>query len=548
MGFYLNKPNREIISMVLKKLSVLLLCLTLVLAAPRSMRLPEVEEKKEHVKPEEKEQVDDTIPEEVDTGLLYDNYLKQVLKVLESNSELRKKMEEASVDDIKNGKLSHAVNFLPDELRDKLNTVKKEEIHRLRRLVQAKKEDDEGQRLGGKSYLKQIANHLDHKNPHTFEADDLTNLIKAATNDLEEYDSEREDDFKNMEMEKELRRKEKLKKLNDQDRKQAEERFLKEQKEQADKHRTNHPGGRAQLEEVWNEEDGLDDQKFNPKTFFNLHDLNGDGVMDHNELEALFVKDLVKVYEDMKDTPEKHMKMDEEKRRMRKHVMSEVDKNQDHMVSLEEFMKYTGTEEFDTPHENYKTIDDLLLDHALYTSSELDKYRDEIHRQEEDIRVKLAALKAEAKQLGGMRRDLTLEKRVTMKDGITEEHEKEKLDEKEAVVKAQEEKVQTLHKQLQNQSKEVVDLKRKAKTHEASEKMIGKIMEKLDNLEHIKKAQESVDKLTSPDKAPMASPEHPAAAAESAAAIALEAAAAPDSAAVPVVNQQQQQADAVNKR
>ena len=51
--------------MVLKKLSVLLLCLTLVLAAPRSMRLPEVEEKKEHVKPEEKEQVDDTIPEEV---------------------------------------------------------------------------------------------------------------------------------------------------------------------------------------------------------------------------------------------------------------------------------------------------------------------------------------------------------------------------------------------------------------------------------------------------------------------------------------------------
>ena len=44
-----------------------------------------------------------------------------------------------------------------------------------------------------------------------------------------------------MEMEKELRRKEKLKKLNDQDRKQAEERFLKEQKEQADKHRTNHP-------------------------------------------------------------------------------------------------------------------------------------------------------------------------------------------------------------------------------------------------------------------------------------------------------------------
>ena len=30
-------------------------------------------------------------------------------------------------------------------------------------------------------------------------------------------------------------------------------------------------GSRAQLEEVWKEEDGLEDQEFNPKTFFRMH-------------------------------------------------------------------------------------------------------------------------------------------------------------------------------------------------------------------------------------------------------------------------------------
>ena len=30
-------------------------------------------------------------------------------------------------------------------------------------------------------------------------------------------------------------------------------------------------GSKAQLEEVWNEEDGLEEQEFEPRTFFQLH-------------------------------------------------------------------------------------------------------------------------------------------------------------------------------------------------------------------------------------------------------------------------------------
>ncbi len=40
----------------------------------------------------------------------------------------------------------------------------------------------------------------------------------------------------------------------------------------------------------------MEGQDFDPKTFFNLHDLNGDGYLDREELDALFQKELDKMY------------------------------------------------------------------------------------------------------------------------------------------------------------------------------------------------------------------------------------------------------------
>lgn len=78
-------------------------------------------------------------------------------------------------------------------------------------------------------------------------------------------------------------------------------------------------GSVAQLREVWEETDGLDPLEFNPKTFFKLHgrvllllwssaalqitdtkllltfsasDTNDDKVLDEQELEALFTKEV----------------------------------------------------------------------------------------------------------------------------------------------------------------------------------------------------------------------------------------------------------------
>lgn len=121
------------------------------------------------------------------------------------------------------------------------------------------------------------------------------------------------------------------------------------------------------------------------KTFFNLHDLTGDGYLDQAELEALFQKELDKVYDknnkedDMKERQERSLFLyrrrrsinisskigslikyiinnqhiiagrtcfsvnyvyfrDEEEARMRKHVMEEMDANKDGLISMEEFL------------------------------------------------------------------------------------------------------------------------------------------------------------------------------------------------------------------
>lgn len=83
--------------------------------------------------------------------------------------------------------------------------------------------------------------HLDIKNQRTFEIADLAKLIKQASQDLEDIDKKRRDEFKTYEMEKEHERREKLKTL-DKEQRDAEEKKQAELEQKHDNHpKVHHP-------------------------------------------------------------------------------------------------------------------------------------------------------------------------------------------------------------------------------------------------------------------------------------------------------------------
>uniref|UniRef100_A0A673XEX7 Nucleobindin-1 n=1 Tax=Salmo trutta TaxID=8032 RepID=A0A673XEX7_SALTR len=304
---------------------------------------------------------EDKQEDNVDTGLYYDRYLREVIEVLETDPHFREKLQTANTEDIKNGRLSKELDLVGHHVRTRLDELKRQEVSRLRMLLKAKLDSTNTQSLqmDHASLLKQFE-HLDPHNQNTFEAKDLELLISTATKDLENYDAERHDEFKRYEMLKEHERREYLKGL-DQEKREKEEKRMEELKDKHRKHpKVNAPGSVAQLREVWEETDGLDPTEFNPKTFFKLHDANGDGVLDEQELEALFAKELEKVY-DPKNEEDDMMEMEEERLRMREHVMK-------------------------------NTLDDTK---PVFTEAELQRFEAELRTKEEELGRRAESLRQE---------------------------------------------------------------------------------------------------------------------------------------------------------
>ncbi|XP_029364030.1 nucleobindin-1 [Echeneis naucrates] len=344
--------------------------------------------------------------ENADTGLYYDRYLREVIEVLETDPHFREKLQTANTEDIKNGRLSKELDLVSHNVRTRLDELKRQEVSRLRMLLKAKLDSTNTQSLqmDHASLLKQFE-HLDPHNQNTFEAKDLELLISTATKDLENYDAERHEEFKRYEMLKEHERREYLKGL-DQEKREREEKRLQELREKHRQHpKVNAPGSVAQLREVWEETDGLDPQEFNPKTFFKLHDTNEDGVLDEQELEALFTKELEKVY-DPKNEEDDMMEMEEERLRMREHIMKNVDINKDRLVSLEEFLKSTEKKEFNNPKE-WETLDAK----PLYTEEELQRFEAELRDKEEELKRRVETLHQEQELLKERGKALEAQKR-----------------------------------------------------------------------------------------------------------------------------------------
>ncbi|XP_060705686.1 nucleobindin-2-like isoform X1 [Hemiscyllium ocellatum] len=345
-------------------------------------------------------------PDSTDTGLYYDRYLREVIDVLETDTHFREKLQTADVEDIKSGKLSTELDLVSHHIRTRLDELKRQEVSRLRMLIRAKMDAEQGEnvQIDHLNLLKQIE-HLDPKNSHTFEARDLELLIRAATKDLENYDQAHHEEFKRYEMLKEHERREYLKTLDGEKRQMEEARFKELKLKHKEHPKVNVPGSRDQLKEVWEETDGLDPNEFDPKTFFKLHDTNSDGVLDEQELEALFTKELEKVY-DPKNEEDDMMEMEEERLRMREHVMNEVDTNKDRLVSLEEFLRSTEKKEFLQP-EEWETLDET----QIYTEEELRQYEKELSQQETELNLKVEQLRKEQEDLQRRQDELDAQKK-----------------------------------------------------------------------------------------------------------------------------------------
>ena len=124
----------------------------------------------------------------------YDRYLREVVSILEEDEKFRQKLENTSIDDIKTGAIAHQLEYVSHHIRTKLDELKRQEVGRLRDLARQKRAMDKMGQVSKDDKL--FPSHLDHSNPHTFEAEDLKRLIKEATKDLEEQDVARKEEFK----------------------------------------------------------------------------------------------------------------------------------------------------------------------------------------------------------------------------------------------------------------------------------------------------------------------------------------------------------------
>ncbi|XP_053740687.1 nucleobindin-2-like isoform X1 [Synchiropus splendidus] len=345
-------------------------------------------------------------PEIGETGLHYDRYLREVIENLEKDEHFAEKLRNTDMEDIKQGKLLKELDFVHKNLRTKLDELKRQEMSRLRMLIKAKHNIQEGHAGWTREHqalLRQFE-HLNHSNPHTFEVSDLDRLIKTATSDLENYDQDRHDEFKKYEMMKEHERRERLKSMSEEERKKEQQRYEEMRRKHADHAKVNHPGSEDQLKEVWQETDGLDPDYFEPKTFFKMHDTNGDGFFDESELEALFTKELEKVY-NSKNEEDDMVEMEEERLRMREHVMSEIDTNKDRLVSQSEFLAATQRADF-REKEEWETIER----NPVFTEQELRDYEQQLARAEHELHRRTSELQKQRAELEKRQEELDAQK------------------------------------------------------------------------------------------------------------------------------------------
>lgn len=110
-------------------------------------------------------------------------------------------------------------------------------------------------------------------------------------------------------------------------------------------------------------------------------DLDSNGYWDENEVKALFVKELDKVYQSNHSEDDMRERV-EEMERMREEVFKRADRDHDQLISMDEFLRETELNEFKED-ANWNTVDNT----PQFTHDDYVKYE---HQQQEHINQLIA--------------------------------------------------------------------------------------------------------------------------------------------------------------
>ncbi|VDN57007.1 unnamed protein product, partial [Dracunculus medinensis] len=296
-------------------------------------------------------------------------YLQDVVSFLEKDPKFVESARNLSPEEIKSGKIADALEVLSPHVLEKLKELKNQEIQRIRREITKQIELD-----GGAHNIK-LPEHLDITDEN-FTKDDLRKLIKTLHR-IDEIEEKRKEAYKNYEMEKKAKIDHKLKTMTPEERKEFETE-LEKQMQRKKEEELKHPGSHDQLVDVWEKEDQMRKEDYNSKTFFALHDTNGDGFWNNGEIMAFLEVELDKLYNSSEPgyDPVENFR-EEEKLRMLNHILKQLDKNGDSLVSLQEFLEDAqaqGASKPDDWKDNY--------DEQVYSPEELQKFEMEYAQQQ----------------------------------------------------------------------------------------------------------------------------------------------------------------------
>ncbi|EDV29512.1 uncharacterized protein TRIADDRAFT_51942 [Trichoplax adhaerens] len=265
--------------------------------------------------------------------------VQETAKLLKEDKELREKIKSNKNEDLgKDGKINPNLQELSRKMIDRFDDLEQEKIREQRKLQNQLRKAEKQQENPNVPFQ-----NTDGEDPH-----EVIERIKERLGEIAEgirlVEDAKHQEFMRYEYEKLLLEKKNIEEMVKEQSKAAED-DKSGHSNSEEKAKLHHPGSKAQLQDVWEKDDGFSQGDFSPRSFFAAHDLNGDGQLDFAELDAIMQRESHKLTKN--DGSNDEVKMRKITTGMRNHFVREIDTNKDALISLDEFIKASESKEFE---------------------------------------------------------------------------------------------------------------------------------------------------------------------------------------------------------